>query len=100
MNSMQKAAFFDRKGRGEGSGFLRLNQVFVHQTKSRLAKAGRPFFGTNGTLFYHIRNFGAFWNTGVVKIQRRIFDYHACQGIAILEGILADARDGFAAKLR
>ena len=99
---MQKAAFFDRKGRGEGTGILRLNQVFVHQTKSRLAKAGRPFFGMEGrgALLSYDRNFGSIGNAGFAKVQRRIFDYHACQGIAILEGILADARDGFAAKLR
>ena len=97
---MQKAAFFDRKGRGEGTGILRLNQVFVHQKKSRLAKAGGLSLVRDGTLLSYDRNFGAFWNTGVVKVQRRIFDYHACQGIAILEGILADARDGFTAKLR
>ena len=40
LGSVQKAFFFSTGRVGEETGLLRLNQVFVHQTKSRLAKAG------------------------------------------------------------
>ena len=97
-----KGGISDRKGRGEGTGLLRLNQVFVHQTKRPSRESGAAFFGMGGrgALLSYDRNFGSIGNAGFAKVQRRIFDYHAGQGIAILEGILADARDGFAAKLR
>ena len=53
-----------------------------------------------GALFLYDRNFGSIGNVGFANVQRRILHYQAFQGLAILEGSLADARDGFAAKLR
>ena len=47
----------------------------------------------DGTLFSYDRNFGSIGNAGFAKVQRRIFDYHACQGRATLEGSPADSRD-------
>lgn len=46
-----------------------------------------------GTLLSYDRNFGIIGNTGVVKVQRRILDSHAFQGLAPRESFRADARN-------
>ena len=53
-----------------------------------------------GALFLYDRNFGSIGNAGFANVQTRILHYQAYQGSATVEGSLADARDGFAAKLR
>ena len=56
--------------------------------------------GGRGALLSYDRNFGSIGNAGFAKAQPRILHSHAYQGFATIEGILADALDGFAAKLK
>ena len=72
---MQKATFFDRKGRGEGTGLLRVNRAVGFKRKGRLVEAGRPFFGTNGTLLSYDRTnryigAGTYWEDGDFSFLR------------------------------
>ncbi len=95
LGSVQKA-FFSTGRVGEGTGLLRLNQIFVLQTKRPSRKSGAAFLWYGrGALFPYDRNFGAFWNVGIAKIQRRIFHSHSFQGRATDEDSPADARDAF-----
>ena len=117
MASMHKAAFFEQYGRGIGNwGSPAESSLCPSNEKAVSQKRGGLSLVRMGALFPYDRNFGAFWNVGIAKIQRRIFHSHsfqgratdedspadarytvwnrdACQGFTPQEGLLADARD-------